>query len=254
MNDFLKDGPIQIKQDPIKKNMLGDIIEIAEIPVHPSANIVPFTDDIARLSSSIERSGLRLAVTLYKGEIIDGRRRVTACHYAGVAPRFDEIYKDKDLSEKELYELVLDLNNRRDLTPSQKALIAAAECKKGKHKLLGYSRATNYSKEIWGISPSLHDSATWLWEHFSGYAQAMFDNGVVEVDKKRFKSVVGLKKLLSQEPDKYDDGDIDVARAKDIFMSAWNIALKNISRENILKGESLAKEEYMKKTKSVGSE
>jgi len=53
------------------------------------------------------------------GKVIDGRRRLKACEMAGVEPRFRGIITSDPIT------YVLSKQNRRDLTPSQRAMCGA---------------------------------------------------------------------------------------------------------------------------------
>jgi hypothetical protein len=72
------------------------------------------------LKESIKSNGLIEPITLYQGEILDGRNRYTACLLLGIKPVFEE-YKGNDPLQ-----FVLSKNiNRRHLSESQRAAIAA---------------------------------------------------------------------------------------------------------------------------------
>ena len=231
----------------VKRGANNAIVAIDGIPVHWSANIVPFAGDIERLAKSISQVGQLDAITTYRGEIIDGRRRASAMALIDVEPRFEDLYTIRgEMTTDELYSVVLAKNNRRDLNSSQKALIAAGECQLGRHTMMGYKRATEYASEVWGIGNSLYSAAVWLTKNASIYALRMFENGEVIVARKKFKSVMSLKKFLEAEPNTYDEGEIDVARAKGIFATAFDMASKNIKIEHINKGLQLATNEFRK--------
>jgi len=97
---------------------LGIIMEI-----HESANIFPLEEEsIGSLASDIQEHGQIKDIELYEGKVIDGRRRMRACEVAGVSPRFTDV-TDK-VNDPIAYVLSLNLH-RRQLTPSQKAMVAA---------------------------------------------------------------------------------------------------------------------------------
>ncbi|MGA8662684.1 MAG: ParB N-terminal domain-containing protein, partial [Candidatus Cybelea sp.] len=68
-----------------------------KLQAHRLANHFPMmgASELAALSADIARNGLRQAVVVYDGKILDGRNRYRACQKAGVKPRF-ETYKGKD--------------------------------------------------------------------------------------------------------------------------------------------------------------
>lgn len=97
--------------------------DIVSIPFHPLANLVPAMDpgELAQLVEDVRTHGLREPITLYDGQILDGRHRYAACRLAGVALRW-ELYEGDDPVA-----FVLSKNlHRRHLTSAQKAAIAAA--------------------------------------------------------------------------------------------------------------------------------
>lgn len=96
---------------------------------HPYSQIFPADlngSGFAELVASVKKLGrIRNAVIVYKNQILDGNRRLRACKIAKVEPRHIE-FKGTDT---EALEVVWDLNyNRRDLTPSQRAVAFAQYC------------------------------------------------------------------------------------------------------------------------------
>lgn len=63
---------------------------------HPLAEEFPLLEgeDYADLVEDIRANGLIHAITLYQGQILDGRNRYRACRDAGVEPRFEEYTGD----------------------------------------------------------------------------------------------------------------------------------------------------------------
>ena len=90
--------------------------------VHPFAELFPLMDSasLAELSEDIRANGLREAVVLIDGAVLDGRNRLAACELAGVEPRF------RDFEGVDPLAYVLSLNlARRHLNESQRAMVAA---------------------------------------------------------------------------------------------------------------------------------
>ena len=52
--------------------------------------------EFERLVKSIQANGLRVPITVWRGEIIDGRHRYAGCIRAGVKPRFEYLDDDED--------------------------------------------------------------------------------------------------------------------------------------------------------------
>jgi len=89
---------------------------------HPLAELFPLMNDaeIAVLAADIKANGVRAAITLLDGMILDGRNRHRACEIAGVEPKFREHKGGDPLA------FVLSANlHRRHLTASQRAMVAA---------------------------------------------------------------------------------------------------------------------------------
>ena len=184
--------------DPSNKFML---ITAGDYKVHPAANIVPLDTFFEPLESSIERSGLIDPITLYKGEIIDGRRRAITCKKLDIPVREDEISTVMgELSEKEVYEFVLAKNNRRSLSKAQLAMIAAVEVSKNSHKLIGIPNATLYAKEIWGVSKVTYEKARYILNNSRDIAEGIFSNGFAVINNNQY-SMAKAYNYIKQNPE-----------------------------------------------------
>jgi ParB-like chromosome segregation protein Spo0J len=96
--------------------------ENAGLPVHDVANLFPMMsdDEYRALVKDIRENGLREAIWLYEGKIIDGRNRYKACRELGVEPDYQQWN-----GEGSIINFVISLNlHRRHLSSSQKAVIA----------------------------------------------------------------------------------------------------------------------------------
>lgn len=92
-------------------------------PIHEAADLFPLEEEtLAALAEDIREQGQAKDIELYEGRVLDGRRRLRACKLAGVAPRFRDV--TAEVTEPISYVLSLNLH-RRQLTPSQKAIVAA---------------------------------------------------------------------------------------------------------------------------------
>lgn len=90
---------------------------------HPLANLFPLLEggDFDALVVDIKARGLRQAVTLFQGLILDGRNRARACEAAEVDCRYETLPDDIDPIG-----FVISMNvPRRHLTDSQRAYVAA---------------------------------------------------------------------------------------------------------------------------------
>ena len=90
--------------------------------IHPLAEIFPMMEDseLQELAADIKKVGLRAPITLFKGEILDGRNRLRACEIAGVEPKFLE----RSIDDPEAFVLSANLH-RRHMTTGQRAMVAA---------------------------------------------------------------------------------------------------------------------------------
>ena len=89
---------------------------------HPLANIFPLmaADEYVALKSDIRQYGLREAIWILDGQILDGRNRFKACQEVGVTPILKEYEGDDPTA------FVVSLNlKRRHLSESQRAMVAA---------------------------------------------------------------------------------------------------------------------------------
>ena len=101
-------------------NELNDLFQ--EHPFNDLVHVFPVMtrDEFAALVASIRQRGLLDPITLWRGQIVDGRHRFLACIKAGAPPRFEHLPDDADPLEH-----VLNKNqDRRDTSISQKAVSA----------------------------------------------------------------------------------------------------------------------------------
>jgi len=97
-------------------------MSIELLTFHPLANLFPLMEgrEFDDLVASIKQSGLREAIIIHEGMILDGRNRYRACKAAGVPARLDTFGLGDPVA------FVVDKNmHRRHLNESQRALIAA---------------------------------------------------------------------------------------------------------------------------------
>ena len=93
------------------------------IPFHPLANIFPLMTEaeFKALKEDINKNGLREAITLHDGQILEGRNRHNACKDIYKKPNFQELPKGVDPLD-----YVVSANiHRRHLLTSQRAVIGA---------------------------------------------------------------------------------------------------------------------------------
>ncbi len=185
-----------------------ELSEAGGYPVDRMANIVGLAiSDIDRLAEDIQKNGLILPIVLSGGKIIDGRRRAIACSIAGVEPRFDE---QGALDDKQKYARVLSLNNRRSVNKAQLAIVAALETKENRHKMLGYSLAKDYAREVFNVSEAYYGKAKFVVNYGITYAYQIKQTGFATVGDSRMsmlKTYDFLKANMGNEDDKDNNGE-----------------------------------------------
>lgn len=93
--------------------------EVINYKFHPVSQFGPemTSERFAGLVDSIKNDGLSVPITLFEGQIADGRHRYRACRTAGVEPKFEEWTGTLDDLKKELIKRHV---HTRDWTPEQK--------------------------------------------------------------------------------------------------------------------------------------
>jgi hypothetical protein len=92
------------------------------LTLHPLCELFPRITggEFDALVADIAANGLREAITLFEGQILDGGNRYAACLAAGIEPAFREFEGDS------ITQFVLSVNlHRRHLTPGQHAAIVS---------------------------------------------------------------------------------------------------------------------------------
>ncbi len=94
------------------------------LPIHPIADCWPDAmsgEDWNDFCEDVRVNGLVVAIVIWKGMVVDGRRRQKACLVTGTTPRYEEWDGNGSLAS-----YVASLNfHRRDLDPESKDLVAA---------------------------------------------------------------------------------------------------------------------------------
>lgn len=90
-------------------------------PIHELCALLPAmsADEYRELVDDIRANGLRDAITLYEGKILDGRHRDRACRDSGREPRYEALPSDQDP-----FAFVMSRTIRRTMTASQRAMLA----------------------------------------------------------------------------------------------------------------------------------
>tara|TARA_R110001606_G_C15336907_1_gene646132 strand:+ start:24 stop:1160 length:1137 start_codon:yes stop_codon:yes gene_type:complete len=197
-------------------------------------NILPEMKEEAFLSlrSDIEKNGFdnKFPIYIYEDEIIDGWNRFKACKDLEVTP----IYKHFTGSSLEALTFILRTNNRRDLTSSQRACLAAdseeiietltKEIEEERRKKISESRQNEMREKI----PSSKRDETKV---TTKLAQTFGTNSRYVSDAQRFKK---------EKPEVFEqikNGTINISEAKKEEKKEERIQLINKQIEEIEAGE-----------------
>ncbi len=138
-----------------------------ELKAHPLADLFPLPEAARRaeLGESIRTRGQRKVIVLLEGMILDGRTRYAECMRLGIAPKC-RLYDPRAVAEggdgPSPLDFVEDENlHRRDLTPSQRAAIAAEfeSLRHGGRREVGDGQDANLQLDV-GTAPSARASET----------------------------------------------------------------------------------------------
>jgi N6-adenosine-specific RNA methylase IME4 len=164
---------------------IPSVTDMARTPCkrfHPIANVLPLIDgaEFDRLVADIAEQGLLNPITLYQGQVLDGRNRERACHAAGVEARYVE-FDGKDPAA-----FVLSQNlARRHLGPSERAMVAArlATLKDGQRQVgkFAYVPTQEQAANLAGVSERSVKSAKVVLERGTPELQQAVEHGRIAV-------------------------------------------------------------------------
>ena len=164
---------------------------------HPLGTKLPVNNDLAglvplateteqvSLTKDINANGLNEPVILYKGEIVDGRCRQIACTITGTQIRSKEL--DPELTIEQVKVYVQSVNTRRNLTHTQKTMIAAKISAKDKK-----STVTQLA-EVWGVSPALIANGKYILKQNKKIGEILFNGRAVAIVNARDENTTTLK-------------------------------------------------------------
>ena len=107
------------------------MMELTEIPGHEFAEIFTLRDDesLVKLADSIAdpKIGQKVAIVLFQGKVLDGRRRQRACIMRGVAPLYREFGSNPldGSGENDALEFAFAQYHNREASVPERALAAA---------------------------------------------------------------------------------------------------------------------------------
>lgn len=146
---------------------------------HELAAIVPLSSEkeLEALKYDISVNGQIEKAIVWQNKIIDGRNRSMACKALGIDLKVEIL--DDNMPYEEVFSLVMSKNNRRSLSPTQKAISAFNSYKELKQLK---KRATVPSVAMmWGISSSVLDAVIFIAKHQPEYIDILFNGNKVKV-------------------------------------------------------------------------
>ena len=170
------------------------------------AGVVPMAlpSDQEALNRDIAENGQREPIVLYKGKIVDGRCRQNAIKIAGLP---NILYKelDDELDEDDVKSYVKSVNTRRNLTYTQKLMVACRESfKPNKAKKL-----IDIAKD-WGVSEPALKNARYVAKKRPEFIEILFNGGSVTIldkdgNSKSSNKISAIYSYLKRE----DEGNLD---------------------------------------------
>jgi len=143
------------------------------------AGVVPMAlpNEQIALNRDIAENGQREPIVLYKGKIVDGRCRQTAIQTVGLS---NILYKelDDELTEDEVKIFVKSINTRRNLTYTQKLMVACRE------SLKPNSKNVKSIAEDWGVSKKALENARYIAKKRPEFIEILFNGGSVKIADK----------------------------------------------------------------------
>ena len=185
--------------------------EPVSYPVHPAANLFPMmtAEEYEGLKADIAQHKQRKAITVWNGQLIDGRNRLQVCNELGIPPLVEELESNIDPVA-----WVVSVNlHRRHLSTGQRASIAA---KLASQKHGGDRKSATIKSQIQlsisdaakllGVSPASIKQAKHLIENASQDLIDAVDNGRLSLNAAtklmNGKSVSDSEKPTTEERDK----------------------------------------------------
>ncbi len=140
------------------------------------AGIVPMAlpNEQAALNKDIFENGQREPIVLWHGKIVDGRCRQNAIKTMGLS-RIDYKELDDNLSEDDVKIYVKSVNTRRNLTMTQKIIIACKE------SLKPNSASVNEIAKQWGISFATLKNARYIAKMRPQFIEPLFNGKSVVI-------------------------------------------------------------------------
>lgn len=140
------------------------------------AGLVPMASDAeqAVLTADIRDNEQRDPIVLWRGEVVDGRCRQKALTTLGKHILYKEL--DDALTEDDIKIFVKSVNTRRNLTPTQKVMVA---CRESLHP--SSTKALALIAKSWGISKEILGNARFIVREKPEWEEVLFNGGSVKI-------------------------------------------------------------------------
>ena len=192
--------------------------------IHPLANIVPMADELEQsaLQQDIKDNGLLEDIITYRDKVVDGRCRIKACNALGMDISNRIKVLDRSMTLDEVSAHVVSLNTRRNLTITQKSLVAY------RAKLANPSIPAKVLMAKWGLLKANYHAAKTVSILNPAYADRLYKGGTVEIaDNKRSRSIRAVALYLKgvaariagePEPTGYEPKEVKCPHCVKTFM------------------------------------
>jgi len=195
-------------------------MDINGLEIHELANIVPLAVPMEQLAleDNIKRFGQKIPIVLYRSKIVDGRCRAIACANLGIEVRIENL--PNNMSLKAVEEKVEALNIRRNLTATQKAIVAFRHWENNK----GFKQKSVCKS--WGVNEQQFAAVKWLQNIKPNYVSILFNGGKVRLnDAKQSGSIQTVAKYVKSKIENNiyknnawtPEGDIITEKGKDFY-------------------------------------
>lgn len=179
--------------------------------IHPYANLVPMAVPLeqAALEKDIKDNGQLEPITLFREKVVDGRCRQKACNSLGIPVKVERL--GHNTTKKELISFVLSKNIRRNLTSTQKSIIAMRQWQEMEGKGTQADVAS-----LWGVGVKQVKSAIYLQKVRPDFVDILFEGKGIGVGiGKTSTSIQLVAKYVKEEIEKMREGEV-------IGCNGWN--------------------------------
>lgn len=159
--------------DDIKARMAKD----GAFPINEElAGLVPMADEVEQviLTQDIKEHGLRLPITLWRGQVVDGRCRQKALVMLKQSINYVEL--DDKLTKEEVRIYVKSVNTRRNLSVTQKVISACKESLRA-----GNKKAIGVVAKAWGVGELTLKNARYIAINAPDMIEPLFNGGSVSI-------------------------------------------------------------------------